>query len=146
MKMKIMLKKVKLPTRQQVGDFLKSLAERGLVLLLLTYMSISVGRSVMKNYQINQRIDRLNEKILELEQEKLYLKNLIAYYKTDTFKELKAREELGFQKPGEKVLSVAVDPDDLPLGGRADFLIAVQPKKEKPVSNYEKWYRYFFGS
>lgn len=135
--------KIHLPTRQQVLSFLNGLAEKGLVLLVVVYIAFSVGRSVLKNYQMNRRIEALKEQIAILEREQDYLKTLIAYYRTNTFKELKAREELGFQKPGEFVLSVPVDPEDRPLSERSDIL-AAQPPSDRARPNYVKWYDYFF--
>lgn len=137
---------MKLPHRKQVVGFLGDITEKGLVLLVIGYIVFSVGRSVMKNYTMNKKIYDLEAKVAALDQEKAYLNNLIAYYKTDTFKELKTREELGFLKPGEKVISVPVEPDDIPSGERSDFLLSVQPSlEEQPLPNYQKWYNYFFN-
>lgn len=137
---------MKLPNRRQIIGWLGNITEKGLVLLVIGYIIFSVGRSVMKNYTMNQKIAGLEAKIAALDQEKSYLTNLIAYYKTDTFKELKTREELGFLKPGEKVISVPVEPDDIPNGERSDFVVAVQPDADdQPLPNYQKWYNYFFN-
>ncbi len=139
--------KLKLPSRQQVSAFFSGLLEKGLVLVIILYIGWSVSRSVMQNYQINQKIQALNDQVLELEQEKAYLTTLIAYYKTDTFKELKAREELGYQKPGEHVIAVPVDPSDIPAGAdsKSDF-VAIPPPPPLPQPNYVRWYRYFFSA
>ncbi len=134
---------MKIPSRQAVGLFLKRTTEKLVILLIIVYIGFSVSRSVMKNYEINQHIADLEKQILELKDQEQYLRNLIAYYKTDTFKELKAREDLGFKKPGETVLSVAVDPEDVPLGGTNQFSPKKEPKKVIP--NYQKWYQYFFS-
>lgn len=134
-----------LPSKKEIIPFLSGLLEKGLVLAVIGYIAVSVSRSVMKNYQINQRINDLHQKIAQLEQERIYLNNLIAYYKTDTFKELKAREELGLQKPGEHVLSVPVEPDDQPVSTEQDsFITQNVPQEETPLPNYTKWYNYFF--
>lgn len=136
---------MKLPDQKKIASSLSGFVEKAFVLVLIGYIGISVGRSVMKNYEVNKRIDFLKVHIDELEQEKLYLKNLIAYYQTNTFKELKAREELGWQKPGEFVISVPVDPEDKPMDEKSNF-IAMQEEEARTLTNYEKWYHYFFGS
>ncbi len=136
---------MKLPNKTIVSQFLSSLTEKGLVLLAIAYVALSVGRSVIKNYQINQRIQSLEEQIAELKQEKSYLANLIEYYKTDTFKELRSREELGYQKPDEHVLSVPVESGDVPLGAK-NFVANMTNENDRPIPNYQKWYYYFFGS
>lgn len=135
--------KMKLPSRQQTMSFLSNLTEKGIVLAIIVYIVFSVGRSVMKNYEMNRKIDDLKMKIEALQQEQAFLRSLIAYYKTDTFKELKAREELGFQKPGEHVLSVPVEEDDRPIAEQGSF-IAAEPVEVKPAPNYQKWFNYFF--
>ncbi len=132
-----------MPSRETIKTFVKDAAEKLVVLAVIAYIGVSVGRSVMKNYEINKQIADLEEQIVELREQEQYLRNLIAYYKTDTFKELRAREELGFKLPGETVVSVPVDSEDVPLGGARQFA----PKKEekKIIPNYQKWYQYFFS-
>lgn len=137
--------KLKLPNKEQVKQFSSSLVEKGLVILIILYVAVSVGRSVMKNYQINQKIAGLEQRLVQLDQELAYLDSLITYYKTDTFKELKAREELGLHSPGEFVLSVPLEEED--VAEDTNYLaLAPQQPKEKPLPNYQKWWRYFFSS
>lgn len=136
---------LKLPSRKQVKLFVNNVAEKGIVLLVIAYMAVSVGRSVLKNYRINQRIEALKQEIAILEQEKAHLTNLIAYYKTETFKELKTREELGLHKAGEQVLAVPVEPEEDTEGTRTYF-VAKQQTEEQSPPNYVKWFRYFFSS
>jgi cell division protein FtsB len=137
--------KLQLPNKEQVKQFTSSLAEKSLVVLVILYVAVSVGRSVMKNYQINQKIAGLEQELVQLDQEIDYLEGIIAYYKTDTFKELKAREELGLHAPGEIVLSVPLEEEDLTDDSSYLAIVPVQTK-EKPLPNYQKWWRYFFGT
>ncbi len=136
---------MKFPTGKEIITFFTSIAERAAVLLVVAYIIFSVGRSVMKNYEMNRRITTLKNELAAVEREKSYLRSLIAYYQTDTFKELKAREELGFQREGEKVLSVPVEPEDRTIGAKS-ALLPDEPEPEKPQPNYQKWYNYFFGA
>lgn len=135
----------KLPKRQKVFSILSQVTEKGIVLVVIVYVIISVGRSVMKNYHMNRRINTLKQRIVTLEQEKSYMKNLVAYYKTDTFKELRAREDLGLQKAGEHVISVPIEEEDIPEGATSHF-VTNEPEAEKQLPNYEKWFQYFFGA
>lgn len=137
--------KLKLPNKEQLNTLLSNIAEKGLVIVVVIYVCISVGRSVMKNYQINQKIEDLKIQIEILEQEKIYLDSLVAYYRTTTFKELKAREELGLKAPGEIVLAVPLEEEDLPTSEKA-IALAIGQKKEQVLPNYSKWFHYFFGS
>lgn len=138
------MNRIKLPDKRQVLTFLNGATEKGIVLVVLVYVVLSVGRSVMKNYDMNKKIEALKQKNLELDREKEYLNNLIAYYKTDTFKELKAREELGFKRPGEFVLSVPVEADDREIADKNSFIAPVE-SEPKQIPNYQKWYNYFFS-
>ncbi len=135
----------KLPNRQSVISTASSLTEKGLVLMVIIYISISIGRSVMKNYQINQEIEGLKKELTLLDQQKRYLASLNEYYKTDTYKELKAREELGLQLPGETVVAVPIENDDQSQSIAA-YATPEQIEEDRPLPNYRKWYDYFFSN
>jgi cell division protein FtsB len=140
------MKLPKIPTFQQVWSRSSGFAEKAIVLVVVVYVVVSVGRSVMQNYEINQRITNLKRELVMLDQEKAYHQNLNAYYQTQTFKELKAREELGLQKEGEQVISVPIDPNDKPLSAEESLLVEEVKKEEAPAPNYQKWFIYFFGN
>lgn len=137
--------KFKLPSRDQIFKTSTNVAEKLVVIVIVGYVIVSVGNSVRKNYQINQRILKLENQIKAVQQEKDYLDSLIAYYKTDTFKELKAREELGLQKPGEKVVVVPIEAEEVPTGIQ-QYSTGDEPLVEKPLPHYVKWLHYFFGA
>lgn len=134
-----------LPDQAQLKQFATGASEKLLVILVVAYVAISVSRSVMKNYTINQKIAALEQELVDLDQQSAYLDSMIAYYKTNTFKELKAREELGLHAPGETVISVPLEEEDVEADA-AYFASAVSEPKEKPIPNYERWWHYFFGA
>lgn len=136
---------MKFPNIKQLIASGSGLTEKLLVLAVILYIGVSVGRSVMQNYQVNQQIDGLRSEIAALKQEARYLEYLINYYQTDTFKELQAREQLGWHLPGETVLSVPVEEGDVAADERK-ALAPIEEKEERELANYEKWYRYFFGA
>jgi len=74
-----------------------------LVCLLLGYNTLS---AVLRNYSLQERVDKLNDEItlLELENNKLKYNN--EYYKTDSYLERRARESLNLHEAGEKVVVV----------------------------------------
>ncbi len=129
--------------KQRLLSILNRLAEKALVLLVVIYVFFSVGRNVLKNYQMNQKINGLKEQIAVLDRQKAYLQNLMIYYRTDTYKELKAREELGYQKADEHVLSVPVEKEEQSLTEPNHFVTA--PEAPPVIANYQKWFNYFFG-
>jgi cell division protein FtsB len=79
-----------------------------LLVMIGLYIAFLLYQSVLFNYQTNQRISSLQADIRKLEQDNSQLGVLIAYYKTDSFRELEARRKLGMKLPGEKVVTVEV--------------------------------------
>lgn len=119
--------------------------QRALTLLVwavLAYLLIGSIKLIIGNYQINQQSAKLQSELAAVEQRNQDLRNLLAYYRTDSYKEKEARARLNFQKPGEKVVPVAVPADE-------DITSITQPSIETqaptPPSNPSQWMKYFFG-
>lgn len=111
--------------------------------ILLLYVIVSTGQALWQNYQLNKEMVKLREKNAELKLTNAYLQNLIAYRKTDSFKDKEARSKLNFQKPGEVVLIIPDDNVERFSEGNA----VMKNKQEKPreLTNPEKWWKYIFG-
>jgi len=111
-----------------------------LVALLLGYNTLA---AILRNYELQGRVDRLDDEIgiLELENNKLRYNN--EYYKTDSYLEKRARESLNLRRPGEEVVivprrqSVSVNQDD-----RADEQPGIV---ERARANLNDWYNLFAG-
>lgn len=103
-------------------------------LVFLVYFFFLVGKTVYQNIQFNSIEKDLEKEVDLLEAENANLKNKILYYKTDSYKERVMRERLGYQKPGEQVLSIVPEKE------------GEETKKEEEVqlSNYEKWKKFLF--
>jgi cell division protein FtsB len=123
----------------RLPNFRSSLS-RLAVLLTAGYLLFLFGRSAYKNYQINQRIKELQASITTLNEQNTNLKNLIAYYQTETFRELEARRKLGLKKPGEIVVALPENTEEV--------LQTENPeeKKEQTTPNWKKWWEYLFGA
>lgn len=127
-----------------VSQNIISWSGRILVLAIIGFIIFNIGRSVYKNWQTNQKIADIEKAIVELEKQNKNLQNLIAYYQTNAFKELEARQKLGYLKPDEKVLII---PE---LGQNKETQTpTVNSQEEKNQSsqdpNFLKWYHYIFG-
>lgn len=111
-------------------------------LAIFGYLLIGSVKLIFENYRVNQESGRLQGELAQLEQRNLELQNLLAYYRTDSYKEKEARFRLNFQKPGERVVVVAAPPDE-------QVVSIAQPSTETrdptPPSNVEQWKQYFFG-
>ncbi|MEK9156348.1 MAG: septum formation initiator family protein [Patescibacteria group bacterium] len=110
-----------------------------LLFLLVMYFLYVVGKTTWDNYQSNQEIKKMGERIAGLEEGIKFMEYEINYYKTDSFKEKEAREKLGYRAPDEKVISLPLDkPEDKILDEPQGEIVIKTP-------NYRLWWKYFFG-
>ena len=112
--------------------------------ILLIYVIVSTGQALWQNYQLNRELVKLREKNAELKLTNDYLQNLIAYRKTDSFKDKEARSKLNFQKPGEVVL--IIPEDDIQRFVEGNAVTKNRPEKPRELTNPEKWWQYIFGT
>lgn len=106
----------------------------------IIYASLALARITWQNYKIDQKIIALNEELEKLSEENFELKNKIAYYKTNSYRERLAREKLNLQKPGEIV--IVITPSSPPSSEKKPVSKNTEGDKR---SNYQKWRDYFFG-
>ena len=111
--------------------------------VVFIYMFIATSEALWQNYQINQEITQLKLEITQLGQENAQLKNLIAYLKTESFREKEARRKLGYKKAGEKV--VALPQNDFPHIEPGDTTTEDNTENQLQLSNPQKWWEYIFG-
>lgn len=111
-----------------------------MVFAFTCYIIITLGKSIYNNYQINQQISAINQEIEELFLVNETLANKIAYFKTDTYKELALRQKLNLQKPGEQ-MAVLPKRDDT-----SRKIIQIEKSNKSDViktPNYRLWIDYF---
>lgn len=107
------------------------------------YMLIATGEALWQNYRTNQEIAQLRVEIAILERENVQIKNLIAYLKTESFREKEARRKLGYKKPGEQV--VALPQDNFIHTDLGTTKGTKTPEPEVRLSNPQKWWDYILG-
>jgi len=113
-------------------DFLDSNAFIALGVLFLILLSVSLGRSLFKDYKIKKDIQRLETEVTRLEGEQKQLVSLRDFFKTDFYIEQESRKSLGYAKPGEKVVIIEKE-----LGQDTD------DKQASELGNPRKWLKYF---
>jgi cell division protein FtsB len=123
------------------GEQLIETGKRFLTFLVAVYLIFLLGRAVYQNYLVRERIANIEESIEALKAQNKRLENLIAYYQTETFRELEARSKLGLKKPGETVVALPENSDEEAPSGPSP--VRTQGEFEKP--NYIKWWEYLFG-
>jgi len=109
-----------------------------ILFLVILYLFYIVGRSVWLNYQSNLDIEKEENNVESMAEENDYMQYLIAYFKTDSFKEKEARSKLGYKAPGENVIALPVDQEE---EKQPD-----SPEEDADVreANYILWWEFFF--
>lgn len=137
--------------KRNIWQFLSSAIGRLIILAVVILFLVNIGRSIYKNYQINNQIDSLKAKIASLEEDKIDLENRILYYQTDTYKELGLRRHLGYIKPDEKVVVIYKKNQDSNQQNNdisnSQTEAENQPEdlKNDDISNWQKWWNFIFG-
>lgn len=110
-----------------------------LVLILLALFSLSLFREIMRKVEIQKEIKNLEQKVTNLQNRNAELSALIEYFKTDEYIETEARTKLGYKKPGETVVVVATNTDN--INNTAKDTSA----ESLPKTNWQLWVDYFFN-
>lgn len=103
-------------------------------IIVLAFLLRTWGKVIMRNYEINKEISRLQTEIENLEKSNKELSQLIEYLQTESFKEREARLRLNLQKLGEKV--IVISPPEVSE--------IVKKKEKEKETNFLKWWKYFF--
>jgi len=119
------------------GIFIFKIFFSFIAILMLLIISYSFINNYLINKQVNQEIKEIQTKISDLKTENIELEELIKYFDSQAYVELKARSELSMRKEGEEV--VVIDNQTLPASeivGALDY--------EQELSNPKKWFSYLF--
>ena len=109
---------------------------------LLIFIGFSLGKETYRNYQIQKEIQALEEEITKLKENNEDLMNLIEYFKTESYQEKEARQKLGLQKEGERVVIIYED-NNLSEEIVNELSQSEEIKKER-ISNLKKWWNFIF--
>ncbi|MBP9827325.1 septum formation initiator family protein [Candidatus Saccharibacteria bacterium] len=126
--------------RQTIFDYTRLMFWVGLILLM--YVLASLISLSSRNTAVREKADIIEEDIIKLESEIDTLNAEVTYYQTDAYKERLAREKLGLQMPGEKVVIVG--------RGDADRLLKTNKVDDTNLnidrkSHIEEWGEFLFG-
>jgi cell division protein FtsB len=118
-------------------------------LMIVLFLSLSLGREVVRNKTIANEIAVLQGQATDLVTENLAINELQSALQSESFIEREARLKLGMKKPGERVVviqeredgatSLGIDAND-PFG----FVIDPDAVLLEEVANTSKWWYYFF--
>ena len=119
--------------------------------VIIVLLSLSLGREVVRNYEIQSEINSLEAQAEGLAAENIEISDLYTAIQTESYIEREARLKLGMKKPGESVVVVQDDHEGVlmeetttqTLENSMQNLIKTVPKQE--LANTRKWWYYFFN-
>jgi cell division protein FtsB len=117
---------------------------------LLVFIGFSLGKETYRNYQIEKEIQALEEEISGLEKNNDNLTRLIEYFKTESYQEKEARQKLGLQKEGEKVVVITeenIESEELEMESAENSIEEFNQSEEiqeEEISNPRKWWNFIF--
>ena len=111
------------------------------LLLAASWAWGSVGL-MQRNYGLQRDVDAQKRQAELLELEVATMQYQQAYYKSDEYKDLAARQHLGLASPGEKVLMLPANSDS----AKQETTPEVQVSQADPPSNLEQWFNFLLGN
>ncbi len=119
----------------------KKLFSSKVTFLILLILAAILGRQKYQQYKQNQLVEKEKQKIIgqinSLNKKNQEISNSLEYFKSESFKQRVAREQLNLKQPGEEVYSFKEANESMAVGNS----LAELPK----LSNIEKWVKYFSG-
>lgn len=113
---------------------------------LVAFFAIGVSREVFRGQQVRQQVRRLQQKIAVEEERHTQLADLISYLSSQTFQEREARLKLGLKKPGERVLVVPGNNDNVNSIDGDAAQTTTGGTASAATTNPGRWWQYFFGA
>lgn len=108
---------------------------------VLIFMGVSLSKEVVRRVEISSRVSSLENEISSLEEKNADLSELIAYFKSESYREREARLKLGLEKEGEQVIILPKDSLTNKAFGINSDQSGPGSKNETPAQN--KWWNYF---
>jgi len=112
--------------------------------IILVFLSIALGKELLRRYEINREINQLETEISQLEERNLDLDELIEYFNTNSFVEKEAREKLGMQKEGETMVIINND-NQVIINNQPVEASGQSVSGSEELTNPQRWWNYFFN-
>lgn len=120
-----------------------------IVWVFLGFVIIIFARFVSEssqNYQLRNKADDLEIQNTKLESQIEDLSYKIAYYRTDSYREILAREKLNVAAPGESVIIIKDDKRTTDEEIPSEQLSIKSGQSLDGKSNFEQWRIFLFGN
>lgn len=125
----------------------RSFLAKGVIFLgaaVLVFAGIASYKEISKKKQIQAEIEKLSLEAEKISRENALTQEKIAYLESPDFKEKEAKDKLNLQNLGENVVIVK------PTVASKDEVASSSPAAAVPnspeISNFIKWWNYFFKS
>ncbi len=128
---------------RKVFNFSKAAFWIGLIIIL--YMFAILTNETGRNYQLRSKSEELEAQIVQMESQIEELGYKITYYKTDSYQEKLARENLGMQKPGESVVIVKKDSSVGATTQTETIDLKTQEEIDANKSHWQQWSDFLLG-
>ncbi len=119
--------------------------------IIIVFLSLSLGKEVMRNNTIQSEISALQVQAAELADDNSNISALQSALESESYIEREARLKLGMKKPGENV--VVIQDGDSVVTGRGTVVDSSDPlglvisdsSTDIALANPTKWWYYFFN-
>lgn len=113
-----------------------------LFFIILGLFGYSTLKEINKKNQVEKDIELLKQEAEKIEKENMELEERIAYLGSQEYKEIQAKSKLNLQSPDENLIVITQEPikreEEKPKENQIRF------QESKDISNYQKWWNYFF--
>jgi cell division protein FtsB len=116
-------------------------------LAFIIFMFIILASESSSNYNLRNKSDALESQIIKLQAQIDDLGYKVTYYKTDSYREILAREKLNMAAPGESV--IIIKDEKKPKANDTDTKQVVLRSDQEDLSkksNFEQWRVFLFGN
>lgn len=110
----------------------------GVAAIVMLILVISLVQEMNRRYQIQREVQALEAEVKTAERKTVELEHLNQYFRTDAFQERLARENLNYSAPGEKVVLVPEQAQEVKT------VSSEVNSEERPPSTPLKWWQIFF--
>ena len=117
-------------------------------LAFIVFMFIILATESSNNYGLRNKSDALENQIAKLQSQIEDLGYKVTYYKTDSYREILARQKLNVAAPGESVIIIKDDKSRQSTETNESKQIVLTTDREdlSKKSNIEQWRVFLFGN
>lgn len=109
-------------------------------IIILIFISISLGKEVLRRQAVNADIGKLQSEVDALAARNAELADLITYLNSENWQEREARTKLNLQKPGE---TIVITSENINTSSQIEQTATAHAAPQLP--NPQKWLNYFIN-